>query len=363
MQSLKIFGTGVALLALGALSAVQIFLLQKTNLRVEALEARLAELQTVSASTATPGGGERSDRKVDFSQRLAELESIMAGLSGTTNQLAGRGHPGFGTNRLEELRRTLLDPAAADKDRLLALRSLRRNHGLTDDVLQAALGWLQTSQDKEMRREILQQLDGVTNAALRQPLLDLAANGGDSKVRAEAVQNLRPFASDPEVEKRLWELAQNDADPKVREHAEEALRKGPMTSDRAARLQQLAADPQAALDDRLTAMRALVRAGVDVSGASAAVADLVQNTQDPVARAKIFRALDGVQDPRIVPPLVNGLQDPSPVVRREATETLSRFAFDPNVRQWLEYLAQSDADSRVRREAFQALKRFQEGRR
>src|SRR5262249_6799866 len=151
-------------------------------------------------------------------------------------------------------------------------------------AVESALAWLQSAQDPATRRAILQQLDGATNAILRKPLLDLAASGGDSKVREEAVQNLRRFAGDEEVEKRLWDLAETDPDPRIRAHAEEALRKGPMTPERATELQQRLADPQASLDERLTALQALHRGGLDASDAAAALALAAQNSQDVVAR-------------------------------------------------------------------------------
>ena len=54
-----------------------------------------------------------------------------------------------------------------------------------------------------------------------------------------------------------------------------------------------------------------------------------------------------------------GLQDADAQVRRAAADALSGFGTDPRVRQWLEFVAQSDADTRVRREAQQALRELQ----
>ena len=357
MRTVTKVGIALVLLALGGLWAVQMHSLRENRTRLEALEARMVERPGASARLEPSGTLEL----FELQQRLVALESIVSQLGRGTNQMAASKPVRLSGQNLEELRRKLLDPAVSEKDRLQALRLLRRNGGLSDDALASAIQWLQTSQDPAMRREILQQMDGVTNAVLRQPLLDLAA-APDRRLREQAVENLRRFVADAEVEKRLWALAQSDPDPAVREQAEEALRKGAMTPERAGRLQQLAADPQAGLDERLTALRALHRAGADIGDASTAIAQLVQSSADPVARAKVFRALDGVHDPRLLAPLVNGLQDPSPVVRQEAAEVIGRFAADPTIRQWLEHVAQSDADSQVRREAFQALKKLQKGR-
>ena len=43
------------------------------------------------------------------------------------------------------------------------------------------------------------------------------------------------------------------------------------------------------------------------------------------------------------------------VVRERAAGALSGFRSEPVVQEWLEYLAENDADQRVRREAFQSL--------
>jgi len=363
MRNFGSYGLALVLLVLAALSAVQMHSLRDTNARLAALETRLAELQPVSDFAALPGNEPLRVDRNDFNQRLLALENTISHLTPATNRAPSRGQGAVTATMLEELRRKLLDPAMADKDRLQALRLLRRNKGMDDAVLQSALSWLQSSQDGDTRREILQHLDGYTNAALRQPLLDLAMSSADAKTRQEAVENLRHFMADAEVEKQLWDSMQKDPDPKVRERAEEALREGPMTAERTARLQQRAMDPQADLNQRLTAMRALVKGGADGAEAAASIVALAQNTQDPVARANIYRAVDGVRDPRLLPPLLGGLQDPSPDVRQEATEALSKFASDPNIRQWLEYVAQSDADPKVKREAFQALKKLQDGSR
>ena len=60
-------------------------------------------------------------------------------------------------------------------------------------------------------------------------------------------------------------------------------------------------------------------------------------------------------------PLVYGLQDPNANVRARAADALSGYKSEPAVAEWLRYVAQNDADSRVRREAEQALRDRREG--
>jgi HEAT repeat protein len=174
-------------------------------------------------------------------------------------------------------------------------------------------------------------------------------------VRKEAIENLRLFVNDAEVETRLWQLLK-DPNADVRREAEQALRHGPISETRAAALRQRALDPQSPFDERLTAMRALRDANVNAPEVTSALVELAKTAQDPHERAKLFRALDGSDDPALMLPLVNGLQDPNPVVREEAADALSELAKkEPAIQQWLRYIAENDADPRVRREAFRAL--------
>jgi hypothetical protein len=254
MKNLKM--VGVVLLTIGGTWAVQMYALKETKARLAALEARVADMQPGSFE---PSGVERSSvmggiEPADTGRRIARLESLLSKATHGTNGASAAGRTGLTTHRIDELRRKLADPTASEKDKLQALHALRKSKDLSDEVLQSALSWLQSSKDGAMRREILQQLDGVTNAALRQPLLELAASSAEGRVRQQAVENLRGFVADAGVEKQLWETMQKDPDPKVREQAQEALRKGPMTPDRAAGLQERVADAQVPLDERLTAL-------------------------------------------------------------------------------------------------------------
>ena len=153
----------------------------------------------------------------------------------------------------------------------------------------------------------------------------------------------------------LWNLLQNDPDDGVRQEAEQVLTRGPFTESRITALKARALDAELSLDDRLVALRALERADADSASVTATLAALAQSTTNPDDKLKLFRAFDRSQDPVVKLPLVHGLQDPNPFVREEAVDALSDFRDDPAVLQWLQYVAQNDADPQVRREAFQAL--------
>ena len=53
--------------------------------------------------------------------------------------------------------------------------------------------------------------------------------------------------------------------------------------------------------------------------------------------------------------VVAAMQDPNPLVRERAADALNDFSSDPNILQWLRYVAENDADPAVRRQAFRAL--------
>jgi HEAT repeat protein len=311
------------------------------------LDTRMAEIETASLDSARTT--DRPRRDISAAGDLASLHRRVAELENAIGHVAV-------TNNVPDLADKVGDAMAMDADRLQALRLLRRSKGLTEEVVQNAIAWFQASKDPDMRRDIMQQIDGATNAVARQFLMGLLTTDPDPKMRQEAVENLRHFTGDPEVEGKLWELAQNDPDPKIREQAEKALRDGPVTPERIARLQQQISNPQVGVDAKITAFRALREGNADLSAPATALVQLAQTTEDAATRAKIYQALDGIDDPKMMQPLVTGLQDPDPNVRRRAADALSGFASEPSIRKWLEYVAASDGDNRVRREAQQALK-------
>jgi HEAT repeat protein len=293
----------------------------------------------------------------DLPQRVASLEQVLAQLVQASEYLMDRGQLPPDPAKIAELNQILADPSSSDRDRLQALRLLRRNNVLTDDTVHLAANWLSTATNGNVRETILQQLAGRTNAILREPLLRLATIDPDDDVREQAVENLRRFAGDAGVEAQLWQMLRAEPDRGVREEIADALRAGPASAARVAALRERALGPQSSLEERLIALRALQDANADASDVAASLALMAQQTQNPVERARLFREFDRANDPAFVPPLVQGLQDPNPVVRERAADALSDFRSDPNIQQWLRYVAENDADPRVRREAFRGLER------
>jgi hypothetical protein len=307
-----------------------------------------SELQPVTTGHPQPSG--------TVGPRLARLESIVADLSRIADHLVERGNVPPSEGQLERLKSRFYDSASSDADRLRALRSLRRGGQFGDDLVLEALSWLQKATNSGTRRDLLQQLDGSTNAAMKEPLLKLLAGEQSSAIREELVDVLADFASDPAVEKSLWELALNDPDGDVREEAQDALTDGNITPERLAKFKEKALDANLPLEERLLGLRGLQEADANAPDVIAEMINIAQNA-DPVSKAKLFDAFDGMRDPSLMAPLVGGLQDPNPVVRENAVDALSSFATDPTIRQWLNHVLQNDADPRVKREAHEVLER------
>lgn len=354
----KLLALSIAVV-IGALWAAQN--VRQVRSELASMRRQLMELdsrpagQTVVQPSQRDTDSRRAPADQSLGRRMEELEQAVAQLTRAADYLMEHGQLPLATHKVEDLARLFSDSAAANKDRLRALGLLHRNRGMTDEVVQYALDWLQSSTNAGTRRELVRALGGTTNAAVKAPLLGLMSTEQNENVREEAAKNLRRFTDDPAVDGALWNTALNDPDKNVREEAEDALREGPAGEARLAALHARATNPQATLDEQLLALDALRNAKAPTSDVVAGMANLAQNTQDSLQRTKLFQAFDNFDDPATKLPLVHGLQDPSPLVREEAADALSRHTSDPAVREWLQYVASNDTDPKVRREALKAL--------
>ena len=135
--------------------------------------------------------------------RVTTLEQTVAELGRISEHLVERGLVPPSEERLQAMRDRFFDPGASDGDRLRGLRLLRRDGQLTDDVALQAMHWLQSSTNANTRRQLLRQLDGVTNSVMSQPLLAQLGSEESGNVREELVDVLSSFANDPAVESKL----------------------------------------------------------------------------------------------------------------------------------------------------------------
>lgn len=292
---------------------------------------------------------------VSLTRRLTALEQAVEQLTEANDHLMNRGQLPLTAGKREQLLAQLENPSAEDRERLQALRLLRRNGSIPDEALQAALDWLGNTTNGSVRSRLLQQLSGLTNASLQAPLLALATGNSGADVRQKAVAALRPFVNDPQVDSQLWDLFLKESEPGVRRQARDALLEGSVSDARAATLRDRASAPANSVEERTLAWEALRTAGKSTPDVSAALAQLAQNTTDTRDRLRIFEVFNEASDPAFIPPLVQGLQDPSPLVRARAADALSDFRSEPAVEEWFRYLAENDADPNVRRQAMRAL--------
>jgi HEAT repeat protein len=350
----------IALALAGVFAVFAVFAVQFGQIRQLKREISTLRGETPMQSEAKPEAVAPASNPDDIEalrSRLTHLEQTVAHLPRTSRIAQAENTPS--EDELVRLQQRFADPATPDNERVRAIRTLRRSNKLGDDAVVQTLATLQTSTNAGIRRELLQSLEGSTNAALKQPLLAmLDTEMGDNGAREQVVNMLRRFADDPTVEAKLWDLALNDPNTRVRDQARDALSRAPATPERVEQLLNRASNPDASLDERLVSFRALRVAKSQTPELVADLGTLAQNTTDPIARAKLFKSFNGLTDPSLMAPLVNGLQDTDPVVRQNAANALSEFP-DPRVQQWLTHLIQNDADPAVKREAHAALERTQ----
>ncbi len=354
----------LALLVVAVVFAVQQRKLNSLNERLNALQLQ-APITTRSgpvANTVRPATDAVTEPvelqfapDASVAQRLTAIEGALRELLQTSDYLMERGQVPLGSRKVGEVIARLNDSTANDSERLRALRLLRQGGQLNEQAVGSALAWLNGSTNSSLRENILRQMEGVTNSSLQGPLLQLARYDADAGVREQAVDNLRRYATNPQVEASLWDMLRTDPSEQVRNEAARALARLPVTETRQATLEQITLNPEASLDERLVALQALRRSEAQIPDTMAALAQEAFVSTDPVAKARLFDAFDGMDDPALKVPLVYGLQDPNPQVRERAADALSGYRDDPAVVEWLQYVAQNDADPQVRREALRAI--------
>ena len=355
----------VAVVTVGA-SVLQHRRVSRLTLELADLRAQLSEVPGATPASTRPipmpAAPARSVARSSLdagdpslSRRLDAIEDLLASLSAANEHLMDRGQLPLSAEKTAQLLAKLSDPTLADRDRLQALRLLRRNDSLDDGALQVSLQWLNDASDTGTRTRLVQQLAGLTNAVLKAPLLALAAGDPSTEVRQQAVTGLRKFIEDPQVEAQLWSVLTSESEAGIRREARNALMEGPLNESRVASLRQRASETTGSLEERTLAWQALRKSGIDAPEVTSALAQLAMAPMETRDRLRLFETFNQASDPAFVAPLVNGLQDPNPTVRARAADALSDFRTEPVVEEWYRYLAENDADPGVRRQAVRVL--------
>ena len=347
-----------AVLALVAGMAIQHQSTRRLRSDIAALRQQLVAAEPVAPESEARRDPLSSSPDAAVLQRLGALEQTVAQLVRNSEYLMERGQLPLTTNKVGDLFAKFTDATVPDRDRLQALRLLRRSGGITEEALSQAINWAQNSTNANTRDEVLSVLEGLTNSVLRDPLLAFALNDPNASVREQAVDSLRRFVNDPSVEAQLWKMIN---DPDVGRTAIQGILDGPKTAARTAALQERASNPNSSLEERIVAWRALRTSDQDPAEVSAMLAQMAQSSQDPFDRVRLIKAFDDAvnrptsRDAVLLAPLVQGLQDTSPLVREPAARALRDFSADPTVQKWLRWAAENDTDPAVRKEAAAAL--------
>ena len=354
-------GTLWVLIGAGVLLGGALALQFQSNRRVASEVAALRE-EMAGGAERTVAVPDRVSRNVPGSdnaailRRLSALEDTVAQLVRNSEYLMERGQLPVSTNRVADFVTKFMDANASDRERVQALRLLRRSGGITDETLLHAVNWAQGATNAGTRDDILSSLEGMTNSILRDPLLGFALNDPNPSVREQAVDSLRRYVNDPAIEAQFWKLIN---DPDVGRTAIQGILDGPKTEARMAALQERANNPSSSLEEKIVAWRALRTSSQNVQEITANLAQLAQSSQDPFERAKLIKAFDvsrpTPRDAVLLPTLIQGLQDASPIVREPAAGALRGYAADPTVQKWLRWAAENDPDQGVRKAAANAV--------
>lgn len=356
-------GTLWVLIGAGVLLAGALTVQLQSNRRVasevaglrEELAARAPEEGTIPQQRMRPTAPAEN---AAILRRLSALEDTVAQLVRNSEYLMERGQLPVSTNKVADFFTKFTDATASDRDRLQALRLLRRSGGITEEAISHAMNWAQGATNANTRDEILSSLEGLTNSILRDPLLSFALNDSNASVREQAVDSLRRFVNDPAIEAQLWKMIN---DPDAGRTAIQGILDGPKTEARMAALHERASNPNASLEEKIVAWRALRGSNMDIQDISATLAQMAGSAEDPFERAKLIKAFDDAvsrpttRDAVLLPPLIQGLQDASPLVREPAARALRDYGADPTVQKWLRWAAENDLDPGVRKEAANAL--------
>jgi RNA polymerase sigma factor (sigma-70 family) len=203
------------------------------------------------------------------------------------------------------------------RDRVKALGELRDRNGRDAQVAAAMATLARSTTDSTIRADIFRQLSGMKDPTLKPVLIEALKQDASDEVRGEAAETLAAYGDDPAVVALLTEVSRADADSDVREQAVEALVKNAPANV----LQRIQNDPQAT-DLELYHSTSALRKQVGADKSQAAL-------------------------------LLNVLKESKiPDLRKEIVEDLGKhYGSIPEVSEWMDHLANTEQDPKVRREA------------
>jgi len=124
--------------------------------------------------------------------------------------------------RIASLQMRAQNPSASLDERLLALQALRNSRTDIQQIVASFAATAQSSQDAGEKARIFNAFDGMSDPALKVPLV-YGLQDADARVRERAADALSGYISDPAVKDWLRYAMDNDPDPRVRREAQQAL--------------------------------------------------------------------------------------------------------------------------------------------
>jgi HEAT repeat protein len=160
-------------------------------------------------------------------------------------------------------------------------------------------------------------LSGMRDPSVKPVLLEALKGDASEEVRQEAAETLGSYSGDADVAGLLQSVSRTDADAEVRAQAAEALAKSAPVEE----LRRMQSDPEST--------------ELEIYHSTSAL-----------------RKREGA-DPAHVVPLLNVLKETKiPDLRKEIVEDLGKhYGNIPEVAEWMDHLAQTEEDPKVRREA------------
>jgi hypothetical protein len=133
----------------------------------------------------------------------------------------------------------------------------------------------------------------------------------------------------------------------------------PPTSEHIERSRRLLSDSEASLSEQLAALRLLRKSDQLTDDDVRQMIKVFNAMDDERSQIGIIKQLDDVRTPEFLDTLMRvSSTSENARVRQEAIDSLSGYLPDPDLKDWLEIVAQDDPNSRVRREARRLLDRY-----
>lgn len=118
---------------------------------------------------------------------------------------------------------TLNDQAASTKDKLAALRELRKRDKTGEQYAPMMIDLLKEAKDDELAVGVILEMRKRKNHVFGQPLLDAAVRSESKRARVAAVRTLGAYLEEPAIRSMLKQMAERGNDPELNDEIRAAL--------------------------------------------------------------------------------------------------------------------------------------------